>query len=242
MTGAPSWASDAPAPSADLIERIRSVSSASISGTLRKFNLNVAHCYPAGIHPIVGSGCIVGRAVTLRYVPSRDDLRARVGSPLASHRAIEALQPGDVLVVDALGSEAGGHLGDVMCTRIKLRGAAALVIDGAVRDLPYLGGLGLPIFAKSATGPASPLLPIEYNVPIQCGGALVVPGDLIVADADGVCVLPIDLAAEVVKATIEQEELEVFIRQKLEEGRLLQDVYPPTEQVRREYEASRQRA
>ncbi len=241
MSGPPSWASDARPPSSDLIEQLRSVSSASISGTLRKFNVNVAHSYMAGIHPIVGAGCIVGRAVTLRYVPSRDDLRTRVGSPLASHRAIEALQPGEVLVVDALGSEAGGHLGDVMCTRVKLRGAAALVIDGAVRDLPYLKDLGLPIFAKSATGPASPLLPIEYNVPIQCGGALVVPGDLIVADADGVCVLPIDLASEVAKATIEQEELEVFIRQKLEEGRLLQDVYPPNDRLRQEYVASRQK-
>lgn len=239
MAGAPSWASDAPLPSSDLIEQYRSVSSASISGTLRKFNLNVAHAYMTGIRPIVGSGCVVGRAVTLRYVPSREDLRTRIGSILPSHRAIEALQPGDILVVDALGSEAGGHLGDVMCTRIKLRQAAALVIDGAVRDLPYLAGLGLPIFARGATGPASPLLPIEFNVPIHCGGALVVPGDLVIADADGVCVVPIESAAEVVKATIEQEDLEVFIRQKLEEGRLLQDVYPPNENVRREYEAER---
>ena len=239
MADASSWASSAPPPSSDLIERYRSVSSASISGTLRKFNVNVAHSYMAGIRPIVGSGCVVGRAVTLRYVPSREDLRSRLGSPLPSHRAIEALQHGDVLVVDALGSEAGGHLGDVMCTRVKLRGAAALVIDGAIRDLPYLSGMGLPVFARSATGPASPLLPIEYNVPIQCGGALVVPGDLVIADADGVCVVPIDIAEDVVRATIEQEELEVFIRQKLEEGRLLQDVYPPNETVRREYEASR---
>lgn len=241
MAGAPSWASDAPPPSPKLIEQYRSISSASVSGTLRKFNLNIPHSYLAGIHPVVGSGCVVGRAVTLRYVPGRADLRERVGSILPSHRAIEALQPGDILVVDALGSEAGGHLGDVMCTRIKLRQAAALVIDGSVRDLPYLSELGLPIFARGATGPASPLLPIEFNVPIQCGGALVVPGDLIIADADGVCVVPIDLAADVARATIEQEELEVFIRQKLEEGRLLQDVYPPNDAVRREYEASRKK-
>src|SRR5207237_2899053 len=96
----------------------------------------------------------------------RDDLRKRLGPVLASHRAIEALGPGDVLVVDALGSEAGGHFGDVMTTRVKLRGAGALVIDGAIRDLPYLANLGLAIFAGGAAGPASPLTPVEYNVHI----------------------------------------------------------------------------
>jgi regulator of RNase E activity RraA len=216
--------------------QLRQVSSASISGMLRRFGVTVGHAYMAGIRPVVGGQLVVGRAVTLRYVPGRDDLRQRVGPVLPSHQAIEVLQPGDVLVVDALGSEAGGHFGDVMTTRVTLRGAGALVIDGAVRDLPYLANLGLPIFARGATGPASPLLPIEHNVPIQCGGALVVPGDLIVADADGVCVLPVHLAAEVAKAALEQEELEVFIREKLAEGRILQDVYPPNDAVRREYE------
>jgi 5-oxopent-3-ene-1,2,5-tricarboxylate decarboxylase/2-hydroxyhepta-2,4-diene-1,7-dioate isomerase len=233
-----SWASATPV-SAETLARLRSVSSASISGTLQKMGANVRHAYMSGIRPIASECLVVGRAVTLRYVPSRADLREHLGSVLPSHQAVEALTPGDVLVVDALGSEGGGHFGDVMSTRVKLRGAGALVIDGAVRDLPYLRDMGLPIFARSATGPASPLTPIEHNVPIQCGGALVLPGDLIVADADGVCVLPAALAEEVARVTVEQEELEVFIREKLEEGRLLQDVYPPNDAVRREYASRR---
>jgi len=223
--------------SAEVLAQLRSVSSASISGLLRKFNQDVRHAYMAGIRPIVGGELVVGRAVTLRYVPARDDLRQRLGPVLPSHQAIEALQPGDVLVVDALGSEVGGHFGDVMCTRVKLRQAGALVVDGAIRDLPYLTKLGLPIFARSATGPASPLTPVEFNVPIQCGGALVLPGDLIIADSDGVCVLPPAIAADVVRAAVEQEELEVYIRDQLETGRLLHEVYPPNDAVRREYAA-----
>lgn len=111
--------------SAEVLAQLRSVSSASISGMLRKFNQDVRHAYVAGIRLIAGRELVVGRAVTLRNVPARDDLRQRLGPMLPSHQAIEALQPGDVLVVDALGSEAGGHFGDVMCTRVKLLNAAA---------------------------------------------------------------------------------------------------------------------
>jgi len=222
-----------------VIEAVRQVSSASLTTILRKHGADVGHAYMSGIRPLASTDLVVGRAVTLRYVPTREDLRPRLGQVLPSHQAIEALAPGDVLVVDALGSVDGGHFGDVMATRVKLRAAGALVIDGAIRDLPFLAKMGLPIYARGATGPASPLTPIEYNVPIQCGGALVLPGDLIVADADGVCVLPPHIAAEVAREAIEQEELEVFIRAKLAEGRLLQDVYPPNDAVRRAYEANR---
>lgn len=240
MSATSSWSNSVDV-SSEVLEQLRRVSSASVTTVLRKLGANVGHAFMSGIHPVVGGDLIVGRAVTLRYVPTRGDLGQYLGPVNVAHQAIESLDRGDVLVIDALGSIAGGHLGDVMCTRVQLRGAAALVVDGAIRDLPYLAKMGLPIFARGAIGPASPLTPVAYNVPIQCGGALVLPGDLIIADLDGVCVLPPGIAGEVARLTLDQEEIEVFIREKLAEGRLLQDVYPPNDAVRREYEAQRAR-
>src|SRR5207302_1526740 len=144
---------------------------------------------------------IVGPAVTLRYVPARADLaaRERENGSRTRNELIESLQPGDVLVIDALGREDGGHIGDVIATRVQARGAAGVIIDGAVRDVPFIKQMGMPVFARSATGPPSPLTPIETNVAVNCGGAAVVPGDIVVADDDGVCIVPRERAEELAR-------------------------------------------
>lgn len=228
-----------PAPA--LLEALQEVSSAAASGALTRFGVPNHYCL--GLRPLLPGRRLLGVAVTLRYVPTRPDLAERLrAATLPSLEAIEFLQPGDVLVVDALGRTDGGHLGDVMATRIQMKGAAGLVVDGAVRDFPFLQQMDLPVFARGVVGPPSPLLPVEYNVPIHCAGALVQPGDLILGDDDGVCVIPQAWAAEVARVAREAEELEVFLRQKLLEGRSIIGVYPPGEAIHREYEASRQRS
>src|SRR5215212_8687417 len=124
---------DVQRPSAELLKLFEGVSSASASGDLRRLGFNIATIYAHGIHPVVPGGRIVGPAVTLRYVPARDDLAARERDNQSRTRneLIETLQPGDVLVIDALGREDGGHIGDVIATRVHSRGAAGVVIDGA---------------------------------------------------------------------------------------------------------------
>jgi 5-oxopent-3-ene-1,2,5-tricarboxylate decarboxylase/2-hydroxyhepta-2,4-diene-1,7-dioate isomerase len=224
-------------PSAELIRLFEGVSSASASGDLRHMGFNISTVYARGIHPIVPGGRIVGPAVTIRYVPARNDLaeRERANQSRTRNELIETLQPGDVLVIDALGREDGGHIGDVIATRVQTRGAAGVVIDGAVRDVPFIKQMAMPVFARSATGPPSPLTPIDVNVPINCGGAAVVPGDIVVADDDGVCVVPRARAEELARICVEHEELEVWLRNRLAGGESIVGVYPPSEAVREEF-------
>jgi 5-oxopent-3-ene-1,2,5-tricarboxylate decarboxylase/2-hydroxyhepta-2,4-diene-1,7-dioate isomerase len=224
-------------PSAELLRLFEGVSSASASGDLRRMGFNINTIYARGIHPIVPGGRIVGPAVTIRYVPARDDLaeRERGNQSRTRNELIETLQPGDVLVIDALGREDGGHIGDVIATRVQSRGAAGVIIDGAVRDVPFIRGMAMPVFARSATGPPSPLTPIDVNVPVNCGGAAVVPGDIVVADDDGVCIVPRERAEELARICVEHEELEVWLRERLAGGESIVGVYPPNDEVRRQF-------
>lgn len=224
-------------PSAELLRLFEGVSSASASGDLRRLGFRIETIYARGIHPMVPGGRLVGPAVTIRYVPARDDLAAaeRENQSRTRNELIETLRPGDVLVIDALGREDGGHIGDVIATRIESRGAAGVVIDGAVRDLPFIKQMRMPVFARSATGPPSSLTPIDVNVPINCGGAAVVPGDIVVADDDGVCIVPRARTEELARICVEHEELEVWLRERLAGGDSIVGVYPPNDDVRRQF-------
>src|SRR5579884_1433700 len=139
-------------PSPALLTLFEGVSSASASGDLRGLGFHIPTIYAHGIRPMVPGGRAVGPAVTLRYVPARTDLaqRERENQSRTRNELIETLQPGDVLVIDALGREDGGHIGDVIATRVQARGAAAIVVDGAVRDLPFIKQMSMPVFARSA--------------------------------------------------------------------------------------------
>jgi regulator of RNase E activity RraA len=198
---------------------------------------NISTVYARGIHPVVPGGRIVGPAVTIRYIPARNDLseRERESQSRIRNELIETLQPGDVLVIDAYGREDGGHIGDVIATRVQTRGAAGVVIDGAVRDVPFIRQMSMPVFARSATGPPSTLTPVDVNVPVNCGGAAVVPGDIVVADDDGVCIVPRARAEELARICTEHEELEVWLRERLANGDSIVGVYPPNDEVRRQF-------
>ena len=106
---------------------------------------------------------------------------------------------------------------------------------GGVRDVPYIKQMRMPVFARSATGPPSPLTPIEANVPINCGGAAVVPGDIVVADDDGVCIVPRERAEELARICVEHEEIEVWLRERLARGESIVGLYPPSEAVREQF-------
>ncbi|MEQ9349529.1 MAG: ribonuclease activity regulator RraA [Alphaproteobacteria bacterium] len=185
-----------------------------------------------------------GPAVTLRFLPLREDLSSPESVADPAHpqrRAIDTFPAGHVLVVDAMGMQGAGVLGDILAARLQVRGAAAVVTDGAVRDAATLAALDMPMFAGGAAAPAhfATLMAADTGLAIACGGVAVEPGDMIVGDGDGVIVLPRRLAAVVARAAAEREPLEAFLRQRVAAGAALPGTYPPDADTLAAYAAHR---
>ena len=210
------------------------------------FKLGIRNTFFEGIKPLISGAAVVGRARTLRFLPMREDLPVNPEQPSrnAQRLAIESIGPGEILVVDAGGYLGAGTLGDILCERMKYRGAVAVVVDGAVRDGKQIREVGLPVWSKGVHGAASSrsMWPDEYDIPIRCGGCTVMPGDYIIADEDGVVVIPPVHAAQIAEDGSESEQLEEFIRMKIrEEGYSTDRAYPPNDEVLAEYESWKKR-
>ncbi|MDB5838639.1 MAG: proA 2 [Herminiimonas sp.] len=183
----------------------------------------------------------VGRAFTLRFVPAREDLATPESwsSPISTRSAIEAMPEGCIAVVDAMGVTDAGIFGDILCARMKKRGVAALVTDGVVRDVTGVLGTGLPVWCRGAAAPPSVagLTFVNWQEPIACGGVAVFPNDVVVVDADGAVLIPAALLDEVVAMAAEQELLETWIMQEVDNGAALPGLYPPNAENKARYEA-----
>lgn len=185
---------------------------------------------------------LVGRARTLRYLPYRPDLANRHRKPALNARAAEEAEPGDVLVVDIAGICHAGFLGDVIVTRFLKRGGAGMLVDGAVRDWGVLSKMPLPLYARGlhASGTGTHLMGADYQVPVNCAGVTVAPGDLILGDAEGFVALPVALAEEVIAEAETTDARERFLKRKLEEENLsLYECYPPSPAILAEFERTR---
>jgi regulator of RNase E activity RraA len=217
------------------------VSTASATQLLIKHGWRNA--YMIGLRPLQTLGLgrrIVGRARTCRYLTRR----AAEGPPdpavrrqSAEIQLIESIDAGDVFCVDALGVTTAGIIGDILATRLLARGVAGAVIHGAVRDAPYLNEVGLPVFT-AATHPAHSgrdLIPVDYDRPINMAGVQVLPGDIILADDEGVIAMPLDLAEMIAAAGPPKELLEEWIRGKIAAGGSVHDYYPPSPEKAVEY-------
>jgi regulator of RNase E activity RraA len=196
-----------------------------------------------GLRPNDTANCrFAGRAVTLRYLPVRDDMlpSQSLSNPDAlMHKVLARLGAGDVVVIDGMGREDAGILGDVICARLKAVGVAGVVCDGAMRDVAEIRGLGLPLFCKGGTPPPSfvQLMLADLDIPIACGGVTVFPGDLIVADEDGVAVCPAHLADGILDTAAEQDRVERYIRLRVLTGEPLKGLYPPNPETNAAYRA-----
>jgi len=188
---------------------------------------------------------VAGEAFTLRFVPAREDVATpdSWSSPISSRAAIEAMPEGCVAVVDALGVTDSGIFGDILALRMKKRGVAGVVTDGVMRDLAGVVGTGLPIWCQGAAAPPSVngLTFVNWEEPIGCAGVAVFPGDVIVADDDGVVVVPAALAEEVATTGAEQERMEAWIVREVEKGAALPGLYPMNAQTKARYEAQAKR-
>jgi RraA family protein len=143
---------------------------------------------------------ILGPACTVRVFP---------GDNLMVHKSLDIAKPGDIVVVDAGASPMNAVLGDLVTTKARHRGIAGFVVDGLVRDIDGILDVGIPVFARGVT-PIGPLHrgPGEVNYPIQCGGIVVHPGDIIVGDMNGVVVVPMEVAENILQRLRARKETE----------------------------------
>lgn len=226
-----------------VLGRLREASTATIATQLFKLGLRTR--FLTGLAPLSPTNCrFVGEALTLRYIPMREDLDHPdvYGDPEHPQRkAIETARPGSVLVIDCRGDARAGSLGGILAARLRARGAAAVVTDGAVRDAGELAAGPLPVFAagRSAGISLSVHHAADFDVPIACAGVAVFPGDVLVGDEDGVVAVPRHLAASIAAPAAEQEALERFLLAKVEAGAALPGTYPPSAETLAEYAAWR---
>ncbi|MEZ5893362.1 MAG: 4-carboxy-4-hydroxy-2-oxoadipate aldolase/oxaloacetate decarboxylase [Parvularculaceae bacterium] len=175
------------------------------------------------INPVWKGAHVAGPAVTISAPPCDNWM---------IHVAVEQCQPGDVLVLATTSFSDAGYFGDLLATSLMARGVKALVIDGGVRDTKDLEAMGFPVWSKCvfSQGTVKETLG-DVNIPVVCAGALVNPGDLIIADDDGVVVVAREEAADVLKKSQEREANEESKRKRLAAGELGLDIYKMRERL-----------
>lgn len=212
--------------------KLKSVSVATLATSV--FKRGLRNQVIQGVHPVGWDGeNMVGPAFTLRYMPAREDRNqiSEFRNPKHPQRvAIETCPAGSVLVMDSRKQADAASAGDILITRLMVRGGAGVVTDGGFRDAATIAKLDIPAYH---TRPSSPTNltnneAIAINEPIGCGDAPVFPGDIIVGDADCVIVLPADIADELADEAVEMTAYEDFVLEKVKSGEAIIGLYPNT--------------
>lgn len=226
-----------PALSPELKKKLEGVATATISSQLRKRGLDNVSI--DGLQSTRPDRRVVGLARTLRYVPNREDLfKTHGGGFNAQKRVIDSVNEGEIIVMEARGEKGTGTIGDVLALRAQVRGAAAIITDGGVRDYSAVADLDIPTYFSN---PHPAVLgrrhvPWDTDITIACGGTTVQPGDIIVADSDGILVIPPALAEEVAEDCIQQEKEEVFIFEMVEQGHSVDGLFPMNAEWKAKYQ------
>ena len=226
------------------LELLRKVSVATLCTQL--FKRGFRNVFIQGIGRLTDPSCgnLVGPAYTMRNIPAREDIDQISAFDNPDHpqrKGIESVPPGHVLVIDCRGETRVASGGQILTTRLKVRGGAGIVSDGPVRDSAAIGEMDFPVYCAGGSAPLNLIHhhAIDLNVPIGCGGVAVYPGDIIVGDDEGVAVIPRHLADEVARDAFEQEKMEAFILERVEGGAKLAGTYPPNAETKAAFETWR---
>jgi len=215
------------------LQALKAVSTATLTTLL--FKRGLRNTFLQGVRLLGQSGSnMVGPAYTLRYIPAREDLDHIGVFQDHSHpqrKAVEEIPAGHVLVIDSRGDASAASAGSIVVTRMMERGAAGIVTDGGLRDSHEIAALAIPSYCQ---GPSAPTNLIKHhaadlNLPIGCGGVPVYPGDIMVGDAEGVVVIPHDIAEAVAHEAQAQTWFEDFVMAQVLAGRGIFGLYPPTD-------------
>ncbi|MBV9539313.1 MAG: ribonuclease activity regulator RraA [Acidisphaera sp.] len=228
-------------PDKAVVAALAEIGTATCAGEL--FRMGIRNPHMLGPVAWTKGRSIAGPALTLQFMPKREDLYgedeyAQPEKQLHRH-VLYHTQPGDMVVVDARGDLSSGVFGEMMLTYFKGRGGIGVVIDGCVRDWANVQKVDLGMWIRGVTPnfhTQTSIFPFGVNVPISCGNVLVLPGDIIVADDDGVVNVPVSLAPELLRRASEHHEWEEFSRIRLAEGGDLRRYYPLMDVARPEYE------
>lgn len=228
-----------PALSPALRAKLMEAPTAGLSAQLRKRGHH--SCFIDGVTANIPGSKIVGTAKTLRFVPFREDLFASHGGGYnAQKRAFDAVEEGEVIVIEARGDATTGTLGDILALRARTRGAAGVITDGGIRDFAQVAEIGLPVFSQGAHPSVlgRKHVPWDVDITISCGGATVQPGDIIVGDSDGVIVIPPALAESVADDALAQEIEDAWIAEQVAAGHPVDGLFPLNKEWRAKYVAA----
>jgi 4-hydroxy-4-methyl-2-oxoglutarate aldolase len=220
----------------DQLARLKAVPIEAVWGAIQKHKYQF--CFVNGMQMTQPSTKLVGRALTMRYLPVRPDLVEGV-TALAkggdwdtgyNMRASDDIKPGDVLVVELAGAvDRATFMGDVTGLAIKTAGAAGVVIDGGLRDLSeFLPMKDFPVYYRGAHASAmADQIGVEWNVPVRIGGVTVLPGDVVIGDQSGLLFFPPQLTDDAIKGAQDTVYTETFKREMIATGKYrTSDIYP----------------
>lgn len=216
----------------DTREKLMGVSVATLATAL--FKRGLRNQVIQDVRPVAPKGRnMVGPAFTLRYMPAREDrnqLSAFLDPKHPQRHAIETCPDGHVMVMDSRKDARAASAGDILITRLMVRGGAGVVTDGGFRDAMRIGELEMPAYHHRPSSPTNLTIneAIDINVPIGCGDVAVFPGDIMVGDDDSVIVIPADIADEVAAEAVEMTAYEDFVVEEVKAGATIIGLYPRT--------------
>lgn len=222
----------------DLRAKLNSVATATLTGQLQ--SRGIRNTFLSGLKPTRPELRLLGYALTLRYVPLREDLRPQLAGGINPQRAAsEYCGPDDIIIMEARGVPDAGTIGDIFALRAQRRGAAGVITDGALRDTPAILKMEFPVYHQTshASTWGRHHMPLATNVPIACAGVTVMPGDILVGDGEGVVVIPPSIVEEVAEAAAEQELREDFALERVDAGESTIGLFPLSDDRRPDFEA-----